>query len=287
MVKIQAERKFLIDLTNFKQYMQLQNLSKGTIDNYVYELSKLPGDKNLQTSFLIENRNRRMLMSAYRKYLHYLRSIGKIDGEILFNKLDTYKLPKRRGQSKKGNWYKQDEWNAIVSNGKDRCARMFLWLGFQFGFRLSEIINLRLEDVDLENKRLLVRQHPENIGKNQDYWHPKHFRDRSVPIAETKVRVLKRWIKERPDLDHPYLLWSGRTKKKLSKRVCQRWTQDVRKGLKPHDLRRSFAKVLYYNSDKDLKLVQITLGHASISTTSTYLGLEEEEVQEKFSKAMS
>ena len=281
------EWKYLIDLENFKQYMQLQNLSEGTISNYVYELSKLPDSIKEQTNFLIENRQKRMLMSAYRKYLHFLRSTGKIDAEQLFNQLDIYKLPKRRGRSKKGNWYKQDEWVGIITGGKDRCAKMFIWLGFQFGLRLGEIVNLRVEDVDLDNNRLLVRQRPENSAKNQDYWHPKHFRDRSIPIAPTKKRILERWIRERPNLDHPYLLWSGRTKRKVSERVCQRWTQDAKLGLKPHDLRRSFAKVLYYNSDKDLKLVQVTLGHASISTTSTYLGLEEEEIQDKFSRAMS
>ena len=282
------EKQSLIDLKGFNQYLRLQNLAEGTISNYSYELSKLLGDETQQTAYLIEHRRKRMLISAYRKYLHFLKSIGTINGETLFNKLDIYKLPKRRGSSDKGNWYKQEEWNNIIANAADRCARMFIWIGFNFGLRLGEIINLRVEDIDFENELLLVRQRSDHIGKKQIAWSPKHFRDRTVPIGtEARKHIFVRWIKERPELDHPYLLWSGRTKQKVSKRSAQRWVTLTHEGLKTHDLRRSFAKVLYYNSDKDLKLVQVTLGHASISTTSTYLGLEEEEIKEKFTNAMA
>ena len=277
----------MIDLETFRQYLQLQNLAKGTIDNYIYELSKLPKGDEAITAYLITNRQKRMLISAYRKYLYYQKSAGKINAEKLYSLLDTYKLPKRRGKSEEGNWYKQSEWEEIIGNGLNRCARLFLWIGLNFGLRVGEITNLRVQDVDLENKRLLVRQRSEIIGKNQKYWHPKHFRDRILPMTEGQKRIFQRWIKERPVLSHPYLIWSGRTKKKVSKRACQRWANLAKEGLKTHDLRRSFAKTLYYNSDKDLKLVQVTLGHASISTTSAYLGLELEEIHEKYERAMT
>jgi integrase len=279
--------RYLIDLEAFNQYMQLQNLAQGTIENYLYELAKIPKEDEKQMSYLIENRQKRMLMSAYRKYLYFLKSVGKINAETLFSKLDTYKLPKRRGKSDKGNWFKQSEWGDIIANGANRCARMFLYLGFHFGLRLGEIINLRVKDIDLQKKRVFIRQRVKSVGKNQEYWHPKHFRDRVLPMTKNQKNILTRWINERPDLNHPYLLWSGRTKKKVSGRSAQRWTQLAKEGLKPHDLRRSFAKVLYYNSEKDLKLVQATLGHASISTTSAYLGLEAEEIQEKYERAMT
>ena len=267
--------------------MQLQNLSKGTIDDYLYELRKLPNDEEKRKKYLAENRDKRMLIAAYRKYIRFQKHIGKISTEQLFDLLETYKPPKRRGRSEKGKWFPQAEWGEVISNAPNRCAKMGLWLGFSFGLRLGEIINLRVEDIDLTNEKILVRIRKKDIGKNQDYWHPKHFRDRSIPIPPTQKRILERWIDIRPALNHPYLLWTDRNKNKVSERVFQRWCKIAHPELKTHDLRRSFANALYYNSDKNVKLVSDTLGHANIGTTSNYLGLDEKEVHDEFVKAMS
>ena len=102
---------------------------------------------------------------------------------------------------------------------------------------------------------------------------------------KSQKETFVRWINERPKLNHPYLIYSARNNQVIS-RTFQRWCKKAHPELKPHDLRRSFAKVLYYESDKDLKLVQILLGHSNIGTTSRYLGLDTEEVQERFTKAM-
>lgn len=260
--------------------MESQNLSQGTIDDYLYEMKKVPHDPEEQKTYLVMNRKKRMLISAYRKYLRFLKTEGIINSEHLYDLLDTYKLPKKRGRTKKGKWYSQDKWGEIVQAAPTRCAKLGIWIGLQFGLRLGEIINLRIQDVDLSNNRFLIQKH-------EDGWHPKCFRDRSIPIPPVQRKILVRWLKIRPNLDHDFLLWCGSDKHKVSERTFQRWCSIALEGLKPHDLRRSFANALYYNSGKDVKIVSDVLGHASVGTTSNYLGLDEEEIQNKFIKAMS
>lgn len=276
----------MINLGEFEEDMRLQNLSERTIKEYLHVLKKLPAQKKAQRTYLSKHTDNSMLIRAYRKYLKFQRKEGLISGEELLAQLDTFKLPKRRGQTQNGKWLPQDQWEELVANGSSRSAKMAIWLGLSFGLRLGEIINLRVDDIDLTNNKVLIQQRKEDQKKQQIYWHPKHFRERFIPMTPDQNKILERWISERPQLTHPYLVYSVHNKQ-VAERTLQRWVEKAsNKKLKTHDLRRSFAKVLYFQSKKNLKLVQITLGHSNISTTSTYLGLEEEEIQQEYIKAM-
>ena len=275
----------MTDLKDFEQNLRLQNLAERTIRGYLYELQKLPKSKRLFKQYLSKHRDNRMLVFAYRKYLQYQRDNDLITSEELEVQLRTFKPPKRRGTNQNGKWYLREQWEGLIENAPHRSAKMGIWIGLQFGLRVGEIINLRVQDIDLDNNYVHI-----HVRKN---WHPKHYRNRSIPITPTQKETLVRWITERPQLDHPYIIYTSRNNQ-VTERSFQRWCYQAKpeskKGakdhLKPHDLRRSFAKVLYYDSKKDLKLVQILLGHSNIGTTSRYLGLDTEEVAEKFSQAM-
>ena len=80
--------------------MELQDLSQGTIEDYLFEMKKVPDNIEDQREYLIQNRKKRMLISSYRKYLRFLKSTGKIKAEQLLDLLDTFKLPKKRGKTK-------------------------------------------------------------------------------------------------------------------------------------------------------------------------------------------
>jgi integrase len=276
-----------IELNGYIGWMQQNQRSKGTITDYCYELKKLPDDFKEQQTYLRENRKRRMLVSAYRSYLKYLKYIKAITRNELFELLDTIQLPKKRGTShgkKSGRAFPWDQWGNIVKNAPNRVAKMGIWLGFNFGLRLSEIIFLRVQDVDLDQGLIHI------TGENRsDGWHPKHYRERVVPISsKTHERVLTKWLKNRPkELNHPYLLWVERTGLQVRDRTFQRWCKGAHPDLRPHDLRRSYATNLYYKSDKDVKTVQLALGHSNVGTTSNYLHLEEAEYLDKIRSALS
>ncbi|MHA1170176.1 MAG: tyrosine-type recombinase/integrase, partial [Candidatus Hodarchaeales archaeon] len=169
------------------------------------------------------------------------------------------------------------KWGEYISKGSNKIAKMGIWMGFQFGLRLGEIIHLRIQDIDFDKQEIYIRPHRK--GKNQRAWNPKYNRERQVPFTKDQAAIFKRWIHEvRPELNHSYLLWTPTSKQPLHPRNFQRWC--MKANLHAHVLRYSFA-THYYNQTKDVKLISELLGHSSVSTTSEYLCLSQQKVMEK------
>ena len=264
------------ELEGFTEYLRFQNLSEGTIRNYVYELRKVPLDEPL--TYLVNHRSKTLLINAWRKYLRYLRSIGKINAEELLNQLETHKPPKKKGKLRKGIWYPKNEWNEVITKIPSRVGKMGAFMQLNFGLRIGELVNLRItEDIDFDNMQIHIQ--------SREGWTPKHGRNRSIPMTGNQKRIIQRWIKNRPpNVLHDYLVFNSKGRV-LIERTLQRYYAKI--GLKSHDLRRSFCKVLYYNSNQDIKFASKLMGHANVMITSEYLGLDSEELQEKYSRAMT
>jgi integrase len=279
------------DLELFKEYCQLQGLAPSTIREYSYVLAKVPRRKRKQQQYLKEYRQDRMLMNAWRKYIRSLRHYDKIEEVDYYRQLDLFYPPKRRGyidSKKAGKAYPKSQWRDIIKNAPNRVAKIAIWCGFQFGLRLAELTHLRVEDIDFEKQVIFIRGHRQNVENGVKYWTPKHNHDRMLPFTSSQGRILKRWLKERSkDLFHPYILWTGRNGNPVGHRTFQRWCKQAHPELKAHDLRRSFATNLYYSSGKDVKIVQLALGHSNVATTSQYLRLDAKESMDRIREAMS
>lgn len=280
------------DLEEYKQFLTLQNLSKGTIKHYITRLSWLPDNPKEQKGFLLKNRKNRLLIYAYRSYIKFKRNRGELTTEEMYNLLEMFKPPKRRGNhKKKGQAYPKSQWPVLIKKAPHKQARMGVWLGLQFGLRLSEIINLRIEDINFDEKIIYIQEREIDDAINQTEWNPKYCRERVIPMNEHQAKILKRWIDQRPsNLGHHYVIWTDHHNNKpgpISPVTFQRWCKIIDLNLSPHDLRRSYATNLYYKSGKDVKVVQLALGHSNVAVTSDYLRLEGEEYMEKIRKAMS
>lgn len=270
-------------ILEYKNWMIQKNKSEGTIKNYLICLKKIPENIEKQKEFLLQYRKNRMMISAYRSFLKFLRYKRIIDFETLYELLDLFTLPKKRGESKTGKSYHKEEWNDIIAKAPNRVAKFGIWLGFNFGLRISEILFLRTEDIDFENR--IIRITAEN---RNDKWHPKHYKERQIPMNQNQFQLIKRWIEEirSKTLNHNYLLFHPTKEIQVETRTFQRWCKNTLKGLKSHNLRRSYATNLYYLTGKDIKIVQKVLGHSSVGTTSNYLKLEDQEYQNKVREVM-
>lgn len=163
--------------------------------------------------------------------------------------------------------------------------RALLELLYAAGLRISEALNLDLEDLSLDGAFVRV------IGKGD--------RERLVPVGEVALDALRAWLGgPRPALlaaNHvqpvrggPVLL--GRSGRRLARQ--QAWTivkrAATRAGLSgrvsPHTLRHSFATHLL-EGGADLRIVQELLGHASISTTQLYTHVTGERIREVYARA--
>ena len=145
--------------------------------------------------------------------------------------------------------------------------RSIMELFYSSGLRLSELVSLNIDNIDLDESLLRV------TGKGD--------KTRILPIGSKAIDALKHWLNNRNTIastDEPALFVSKRGTRISTRSVQQRlnyWRkkQGLEQHIHPHKLRHSFASHILESSG-DLRAVQELLGHADISTTQIYTHLD-------------
>jgi integrase/recombinase XerD len=156
----------------------------------------------------------------------------------------------------------------------DQRDRAMLELLYATGLRVSELVSLRLSDLNLQAGYLLT------MGKGE--------KERLVPVGDSARDATAAYLAAaRPQLDrsgasrHLFLsrLGAPMTRQAFWNIIRKRALQaGVRTGISPHTLRHSFATHLLENG-ADLRSVQIMLGHADLSTTQIYTHVTRERLK--------
>lgn len=148
--------------------------------------------------------------------------------------------------------------------------RAILELLFSSGLRVSELVKLDIDHINLKRREFTVR------GKGQ--------KDRPIFISQTATDCIQAYLELRDDNKKPLFIRIGATAKSLSTdgnyyrltaRSVQRLVKKyallagITKNVSPHTLRHSFATDLLMNG-ADIRSVQSMLGHSNISTTQIY-----------------
>ncbi len=143
-----------------------------------------------------------------------------------------------------------------IDNLKHKCM---VFIGYATGLRISEVVSLKLSEIDYERKTIMVRG-----GKGK--------KDRTVMLSDKLAVILqdyvskyepKQWIFE-GQLDEQY---STRSLQNLFKRAVE--STKIKKHVTFHTLRHSFATHLL-EAGTDLRMIQDLLGHVNIQTTVRY-----------------
>ena len=137
--------------------------------------------------------------------------------------------------------------------------RMILALMYSCGLRISELLRLRLEHIDIDRRQVIVLQ-------------SKGRKDRFVVLAESTVPLLINYISSYKPRGYLFEGTDGGTYSTTSirsflRRSCKR--AGIRKRVTPHTLRHSYATHLVENG-VNLRLIQELLGHAKPETTMIY-----------------
>ena len=161
---------------------------------------------------------------------------------------------------------------------RDQCI---LELMYASGIRVSELINIKVEDIDIANRILRV------LGKGK--------KERIVPFNKTTQKILKQYILTYREniivqnplaINEPYLFLSLKGKKYTTRGIEYIFKQIESKtgcyyGLHPHLLRHSFATHLL-EGGADLRVIQELLGHESLNTTQIYTHVSDEQMKKEF-----
>jgi integrase/recombinase XerD len=152
--------------------------------------------------------------------------------------------------------------------------RAMLELFYASGLRVSELANLQLSDLHIDDGYIRC------IGKGR--------KERVIPVGEESIRLLRRYLEE----VRPLLCEDPRTQNvfvtKREKGLCRqrlwqiikKYTKEagIMKNVTPHTLRHSFASHLLANG-APLRVIQELLGHADIATTQIYTHVHPERLK--------
>ena len=264
---IEAYRRDLIDLGDFVEHADPDTIDVSVLDDYAVALQ----DRGLSPATV------RRRLSAVRAFLkHRAREGGRPDAgrSVALPRLGR-RLPEP---------LTPEEADAIVTSpdGSPRGLRdrAMLELMYGAGLRVSELVSLRVSDIDLDEG--LVRC----TGKGA--------KQRVVPTGRRAIEAIRTYMhRGRPYLGRMQrgdILFLNHRGQGITRQAVFQLVRDhareagIEKVVTPHTLRHSFATHLIENGC-DLRSVQEMLGHASIETTQVYTHVSVEHVREAYQKA--
>ena len=295
-------------LIEFLEYLEIErNRSQKTIENYHHylrrflEWAKISKPKDITAELVRSYRiflNRKTdakgkelkkvtqnyHMIAIRSFLKYLakRDIESLAAE----KIEIGKNPSHEIEFLDGN-----ELDRLLSaaNGTGIKAlrdRAILELLFSAGLRVSELISINRDQLNLSRQEFSVRGKGDKI--------------RIVFVSDTAKEALEKYLDKRMDIDPALFVRFSKNKsaqggsasggkikeeKRLTSRSIQRIVKfyaakaGIVKDVHPHTLRHSFATDLLSNG-ADIRSVQTMLGHSSITTTQIYTHITNQQLKE-------
>ena len=274
---------YLDDTRSFLKYLKkndiedLKQITKRTISDYQHYLF-----------YKKTNQNRSIHASTQSKKLIIVKSFLQTMADlniILFNPASDIELPRQEKKLPR-NILKFQEIKRIEKgiNTKNILAfrdKVIMEILFTTGVRVTELINIKLSDIDLENKTL-------NILKG------KGGKARIIPLLTFIIRLIEKYISQvRPKLSNNYqtdyflLNASGdRIKYKdyinsIIKKYCKK--ARIKKNITTHSFRSSFATVLL-NNGASIRHIQRLLGHKKLKTTQIYTQVSIEDLKRVHSK---
>ncbi|OQY40990.1 MAG: hypothetical protein B6229_00360 [Spirochaetaceae bacterium 4572_7] len=153
-----------------------------------------------------------------------------------------------------------EEFLSIMKFVPKQHHRLAFILGYSSGLRVSEVVNLKKEDIDLKSKRIFIKE--AKGGKDRVVPLPKRF-----PASYLKLLPLK----------------CGARALQMKFRLSVKKAGIKREDLHFHSLRHSFA-VRCMEKGIPLNQIQVMLGHESISTTSVYLKINPKDALDNYEK---
>ena len=157
--------------------------------------------------------------------------------------------------------------------------KAMLEFAYATGMRVTEIISLNVEDVDLENATVVCKS---------------AVKQRTIPLGTLSLKALKEYMEEaRPilvrDEDENALFVNingGRLTRQGFWKIIKYYKEQahITKDITPHVLRHSFATHLLQNG-ADLKSIQTMLGHSDISSTQVYMQFQDDSIRNIYRKA--
>lgn len=277
----------------YVRYLRLErNLSPNTIEAYRNDLAHLEAfmmrnNLNLENVTLeqlhtfaaslheygITPRSQARVLSGVRSFFRFLVLDGVVESDPT-ELLEWPSLPEHLPVVLTLEEIDRIEDSIDLSKAEGARNRAIIEVLFSCGLRVSELVNMKLSDLYLEDRVLLVR------GKGN--------KERLVPVSNKAIADLKRWFFDRNLMkikpgedDYVFLNRRGaHLTRTMILIMVKRQAEEagIKKTISPHTFRHSFATALLQGG-ADLRSIQAMLGHEKIDTTLVYTHISNEQLR--------
>lgn len=277
----------------YVRYLRLErNLSPNTIEAYRNDLAHLEAFM-MRNNLKLENvtleqlhtfaaslheygitpRSQARVLSGVRSFFRFLVLDGVVESDPT-ELLEWPSLPEHLPVVLTLEEIDRIEDSIDLSKAEGARNRAIIEMLFSCGLRVSELVNMKLSDLYLEDRVLLVR------GKGS--------KERLVPVSNKAIADLKRWFFDRNLMkikpgedDYVFLNRRGaHLTRTMILIMVKRQAEEagIKKTISPHTFRHSFATALLQGG-ADLRSIQAMLGHEKIDTTLVYTHISNEQLR--------
>ena len=273
---------------SYVRYLKLQrNMSPNTLDAYQRDLRKLLDyleheEKDARDVTLedleafsaglhdigIHPRSQCRILSGVRAFFRFLQLDGYRDDDPT-ELLESPQIGEHLPEVLTTQEVDQLEASIDLSKWEGHRNRAIIEVLFSCGLRVSELVNLKLSNLYLEEEYVRV------FGKGS--------KERLVPISKKAIQELKYWFDDRCHMtikpgeeDYVFLNRYGKHLTRVMILIMikrQAEAAGIEKTISPHTLRHSFATALL-EGGADLRFIQALLGHENIGTTEIYTHID-------------
>ena len=258
---IENYQRYLTKFSDYTGDIKPMKVNLDLIDGFQKSLIKNKAGISTQHYYLIAIR-------VFLKWLRLRKDLDCLDPE----KIELPKIHRKIQDSLTEKESKALLQSAIPQGKQGIRDRAVLELLIGSGIRVGEIVKLKVNDLDFENKRFIVN------GKGD--------KDRTCYLTDGACHFLKKHLETRK-YQSPYVFNTRGNGEALNSRSVQRLVKKqaqvagIKKTTTPHTLRRTFGCSMLRRG-VDLRYIKEFLGHENIGTTTLYTKVENPELAQKF-----
>lgn len=259
-------KSYQLDLTDFFGYIESKKINYLTITNHdVRGYLKYLDSCNLKNSTI----SRRI--STLRTFYNYLVDENIVENNV-FHNVKNPKLEKKLPNYLNYNEMEELLESIDISTTEGLKKRLLIEMFYSTGCRVSEMINVKISDIDFTNKTIRI------MGKGS--------KERIVYFGDYASKYLDNYLSK---VKCDKYLFTNKKGEKLTINEVEQIVKDIMKHISikthvtPHTLRHTFATHLL-NNGADIKTVQELLGHANLSTTGIYTHVSSDRLKDIYFK---
>ncbi len=257
------------DMEKLRAELKLRGFSPLTVRNYSFFVDKFlkragknssdvnEDDVKVYLSELFDSKSKNTIMLASASLKFFFK-------EVLKKEFANIPIPKK--DKKLPEVLSKEEIIELINATDTQKSRLMISFLYSTGLRVSELVNLRAEDLNLDEMTGWVRK-----GKGS--------KDRLFSISRELCEELKSYLSFREGYKFLFSREKPLTTRNVQKIIYgSRIRAGINKRITPHTLRHSFATHLL-EGGTDIRTIQAILGHSSLSTTQVYTHISSEHIK--------